>query len=123
LTDRHLVLPTGRTKRAAPAHRPAQGFDFRLGLRGVDVLHPIFRQSLGPNGRHFASGDDDGTLRLWDADTGRELAHWQAHKAGLTALAFHPDGSTLISGASDGTLKVWNLPYIRKELAVLGLDW
>jgi WD40 repeat protein len=80
--------------------------------------------ALSPDGRLVASGDDDGTLHLRDPGTGRELAHWQAHSAaGITALAFHPDGQTLISGASDGTLKLWDLPYIRKELAALGLDW
>ena len=43
LTDRHLLLPLARAKRATPAYRQAKGFQFRLGLRDVDVLAQIFR--------------------------------------------------------------------------------
>jgi serine/threonine protein kinase/WD40 repeat protein len=70
-----------------------------------------------------ASGSEDGLIRLWDVASGRELACWQAHEFRITALSFSPDGQTLVSGSSDGGLKLWNLPYIRKGLASLGLDW
>jgi WD40 repeat protein len=79
--------------------------------------------AVSPNGQYVASGDEDGTLHLWDSGTGTERVRWQAHEAGLTALAFHPESHVLVSGARDGELKVWNLPFIRKELAKLGLDW
>jgi WD40 repeat protein len=79
--------------------------------------------ALGGDGQYVGSGDEDGTLHLWDAATGRERAQWRAHEAGVTALAFSPEGHLLVSASSDGTLKVWHLSYIRKELATLGLDW
>lgn len=79
--------------------------------------------AVGPGGRWVASGGDDGQLRLWDAERGRELAHWRAHEAGLTALAFHPDGNLLVSGGRDGLLRLWDLPALRQGLAPLGLDW
>jgi eukaryotic-like serine/threonine-protein kinase len=75
------------------------------------------------DGALLASGGEDRTIRLWKVSTGRALACWEAHDARVTALAFSPDGKTLVSGAANGTLKVWGLPYIRKELAALGLDW
>jgi WD40 repeat protein len=56
-------------------------------------------------------------------ETGQEVARWQAHDAAVTALTFSPDGALLASGARDGRLRVWNVPWIRAELAKLGLDW
>jgi WD40 repeat protein len=79
--------------------------------------------ALNPDGTRVASGGEDGMIRLWEVASGRELARWQGHEAGVSALRFHPDGKTIVSGSKDGTIKLWNLPMMGKELAVLGLDW
>ncbi len=75
------------------------------------------------DGDTVARADEDGTLHLLDLRTGEELTRWQAHDSVITALAVSPDGTLLVSGARDGTVRVWNLPWIRTELAKLGLDW
>ena len=54
---------------------------------------------VSPDGRLVATCDGDG-VRLWEADTGRELAHL---KAGVCeTVLFHPDGQSLISSSRWG---------------------
>ena len=60
-----------------------------------------------PDGTKFASGDADGTVKLWDTK-GTELATVDAHDEGVNDVQFSPDGSTIASGAADGTAKLWN---------------
>jgi len=54
---------------------------------------------ISPDGRLVATSDGDG-VRLWEADTGRELAHL---KAGYCdTVLFHPEGRSLISSGKWG---------------------
>jgi WD40 repeat protein len=79
--------------------------------------------AVSPAGSLLASAGEDRLIHLWDPATGKELARWEPHPSGASALAFHPDGQVLASGSDDGTVKLWDLPFIRKELAGIGLDW
>jgi WD40 repeat protein len=79
--------------------------------------------AISPDGRTLATGDEGREIFLWELPSGRELTHWPAHEAAVTALAYSPDGATLVSGARDGTIKSWNLSSLRAELKSLGLDW
>jgi WD40 repeat protein len=79
--------------------------------------------ALNPEATLVASGGQDKMIHLWDVASGREVARWPGHEDAVTALLFSLDGQTLYSGSQDGTLKIWSLPFLRKELTALGLDW
>ncbi len=64
--------------------------------------------AFSPDGRHIASGGDDGTLRLWDAATGQSLRVMEGHKGSVRSTAFSPDGRHISSGGADGTLRLWD---------------
>jgi WD40 repeat protein len=61
-----------------------------------------------PDGKTIASASADGTIRLWEANTGRELRSWTAHdKRPVTGIVFLPDGKSIVSVGLDGQIRRW----------------
>ena len=69
----------------------------------------IERIAWSPDGRMLASPSNDGTIRMWNAETGECLHTLEEHKGTVTtSVAFHADGRTLASGSSNGTIELWD---------------
>src|SRR5215510_13514296 len=51
----------------------------------------IFTVTYSPHGKLLASGSWDGSVRLWDAQTGKEIRQFQAQPSPIRCVAFSPD--------------------------------
>jgi WD40 repeat protein/tRNA A-37 threonylcarbamoyl transferase component Bud32 len=67
----------------------------------------IYSLAYSPDGRRLVTAGKDNTVRLWDADTGRELLKLEGHTDWVSAVAFDPGGLRLASCSLDGTARIW----------------
>src|SRR5207247_1308233 len=67
-----------------------------------------------PDGKILASASDDHMIRLWDAETDRELRQLAGHGSEVKCLAFSPNGKVLASGGADKTIRFWDVSTGKK---------
>ncbi len=61
------------------------------------------------DGQRLASASLDGTVRLWDAESGQTLHILRGHSDWVLSVAWSPNGSALVSASTDGTVRVWDV--------------
>jgi WD40 repeat protein len=60
---------------------------------------------FSPDQNTFATGGDDGILRLWDLKLGKEKVQFKGRQKGINSLAFSRDGH-ILTGSLDGTARL-----------------
>ena len=77
---------------------------------------------ISADGRRAVSvGGGDGTVRVWDLDTGQQQAQLSGHDGPVAAVAVSADGRRAVSGSGDGTVRAWDLQE-GLELAFFAAD-
>ncbi|KAG0285726.1 hypothetical protein BGZ96_010056 [Linnemannia gamsii] len=64
--------------------------------------------AFSPDSRHFVTGSDDGTVRLWDCAEGRKLLDMRGDYVGYVSVAFSPCGKRVASACTYGNARVWS---------------
>ncbi|MBD2115124.1 MULTISPECIES: NB-ARC domain-containing protein [Cyanophyceae] len=68
----------------------------------------ISNVSFSPDGQTIATNGEDGSIFLWDVQTGQG-DRWIAHDAPVLAVLFNPAGQTLASSSRDRTVRLWDV--------------
>jgi WD40 repeat protein len=78
-------------------------------LKLIDPSMGVFGAIFSPDGRRFVAGGDNGTLRLYDSQTGLQLGQdLVGHTKWIDGATFSPDGHKIASVSDDLTVRLWN---------------
>jgi WD40 repeat protein len=109
-----LLMAVGprRAAAAADAHGDPlpQRAKIRIGTTRFRHGDTVTAAAFSPDGRTAATASRDGTLSLWEAESGKERVRYRGHAGAVLAVAFTRGGERLISGGTDGTVRVWRVP-------------
>jgi WD40 repeat protein len=82
---------------------------------------PVYSVAFSPDGKTLATGSADGSVRLWDAATRRQIGGPFIGPANaVNSVAFSPDGKTLATGNQDGTVRLWDAATRRQIGSLAG---
>jgi len=70
--------------------------------------HFVQDVAISSDGQFALSGSWDGTLRLWDLNSGLTTKQFIEHTKDVLSVAFSSDNRQIVSGSRDHTIRVWN---------------
>lgn len=86
-----------------PAWKPGDVFPVFSGHRGR-----VNSVAVSTGGTIAVTAGDDGTVRFWDIESGRETMRLEGHDGPVNSAALSVDGSFAVSGGADKTVRLWH---------------
>lgn len=92
------------------------------------ITLPGSRVSFSSNNQMIVTGDQDGSIKLWERNGKWRWNLPYAHSGSVLQVSFSPNGKVIASASIDGTVKLWNLDktpiaMIRHKDSVLGVSF
>lgn len=70
----------------------------------------------------LASGHKNGSIRLWDIDTGKAIQTFRGHADAVSSISFSPDRKTVASTSKDATARLWDVDTGEQIYALTGYE-
>jgi WD40 repeat protein len=84
--------------------------EIALELKKIDFPSgPVYGCALSPDGKRFLATGYDGVLRLFNAQSFKEVRPLEGHGGKPWTVVFAQDGKHAVSGGFDKTIRLWDL--------------
>jgi len=99
-------------------------WNVQTGEKLKDFIHPqkrfnkVHAIAFSPNGQQLISGTWDGSVHLWEVNSGQQQNCLEENTGSVQSLAFHPQGHCFAAGFSDHKIRLWNI-YTAQEILYL----
>jgi WD40 repeat protein/DNA-binding SARP family transcriptional activator len=111
-----LITASGATVISKEVRVVINPGDRTITVRDAHTLKPLrqfpvltFASAVSPDGRTFAIGGDDGSVRFLDLRTGRQRRATGRHEGAVQSAVFTADGRFLVTTGDDGTAILWDV--------------
>jgi WD40 repeat protein len=88
-----------------------------------DHFAGILSVAFHPNGRMVLTGGTDGTARVWDAATKKQIGPALSHEGHVSSVRFSLDGQTILTASHDGSVRLWEVPLSMNDNVDLLILW
>jgi WD40 repeat protein len=108
--------PDGLTLATGLAIGAVNVSDFETGRQHTKLLghtRPVRAIAFSRDGTRIATGAEDGSARLWDADSGPSprvaVREFTGHEGAVETVLFSPDGRRVVTASRDETVRIWDV--------------
>ena len=71
--------------------------------------------AVSPDGKWFAAGDSEGTLRIWSISDRRELSSKKLYSTGIIQIAVSPDSQEFATISYDQEITIWGIDNLQQK--------